>query len=113
MTLITEIVFTIPLYPDFFKGIQENGPKKDDVPKQQQQHDVQPIRLPEPPPVKRYYGRKRGNESDSELSMESEDSEDEKEREVKPKNGNNARKGTSSTKVSKILLLLLSLCEYA
>ena len=36
--------------------------------------------VPEPdvpaPPVKRYYGRKKGNESDSELSVDSDKSDD-------------------------------------
>lgn len=29
------------------------------------------VRLVEPPPVKRYYGRRKENDSDSELSMDS------------------------------------------
>ena len=33
--------------------------------------EIKPEVLPEAPPVKRYYGRKKGNESDSELSLDS------------------------------------------
>ena len=39
--------------------------------------EIKPEVLPEPPPVKRYYGRKKGNESDSELSLDSDGSVEE------------------------------------
>jgi len=65
------------------------------------------LTAPEPPPVKRYYGRNRGKDSDSELSLDSDGSEEEQtEKIVGHKNGKNGSKGPTAMKVSMLLIII-------
>jgi len=81
----------------FFTGIQD---KNDGT-----HSTATKIPTVEPPPVRRYYGRRKENESDSELSLDSESERQspEKQPSAEPTNGNRGNVGTSSTKEEKTL----------
>jgi len=84
----------------FFSGIQD---KAEDTKEEEKvvQTIIEP--QPEPPPVKRYYGRKKADESESEISVDSESSDGEQPGAVWSRNGKDSSKGPSNKKVSKIL----------
>jgi len=64
----------------------------------------------EPPPVRRYYGRRKEADSDSELSMDSDSDTKTPSNQpcaVTPRNGNEGERGKTSIKVSKIFFMII------
>merc|ERR1719336_2065657 len=75
----------------FFSGIQDKGDKT--KVEENAQTIVEP--QPEPPPIKRYYGRRKAEESESEISLDSESSEAEQPSAVLSRNGKHSIKESS------------------